>query len=95
MLERVIVFVFSVLMVVGSLGGAVWLVATGQTAHVDGLFLLLVLLVFAASFAAALFSMIKTAMETAAAAPQTAKPAAPAQAKTAAGRPETAKPASV
>ena len=80
MLERVGVFLFSLLMVVGSLGVAVWLIATGQAGSVDGLFLLLVCLVFALAFAICAFLLIKTAMQRAAA-PAAAKSTPAAQSK--------------
>lgn len=67
MLERVAVFAFSLLMIVGSLAVAVWLVVTGQAAYVDGLFLLLVCLVFAAAFTACAVLLIKAGMQPAAA----------------------------
>ena len=80
MLERVGVFLFSLLMVVGSLGVAVWLIATGQAVGVDGLFLILVCLVFALIFAICVFLLIKSGMEPAKA-PTAAKPAPTAQSK--------------
>ena len=73
-------------MIVGGLGTAVWLFATGQAGTVDGLFMLLTALLTAVAFALYLRFMIRRAMEEVAKpAPQAAKAgtAAPA-AKTAA-----------
>jgi hypothetical protein len=75
-LERVGVFVFSLLMVAGSLGLAVWLVTTGQAAYVDGLFLLLVCFVFAGVFGTCARLVVRAGIEGAAA------PAAPKAAET-------------
>ncbi len=62
MWERLGVALFCLLVVLGSLGMAVWIVATGQIAYLDGIFLTLVFLVLALAFTLALWSMIKTAM---------------------------------
>jgi predicted lipid-binding transport protein (Tim44 family) len=70
MSDRGILFVFSVLMVLGGLGMAAWLFATGQAGTVDGLFMLLTALLVAAVFGLYLRFMIRRAME------QVAKPAA-------------------
>lgn len=80
MLERVGVFVFSLLMVAGSLGLAAWLVASGQAAYVDGLFLLLVCLVVAGVFGACARLVVRAGIE-GAAAPAAPKAAAIAQKK--------------
>ena len=79
MSDRGMLFLFSVLMIVGSLATAGWLFASGQAATVDGLFLLLTALLVALSFALYLKFMIKRAMEAAAPAAQPAKTAAPAK----------------
>lgn len=55
-------FVFSVLMVVASLGAAGWLLATGQASSVDGLFLLLASLLLGLSFSLYLVFLIRRAM---------------------------------
>ena len=56
-------FLFSILMIVASLGGAGWLAANGQTFTVDGLFLTLTLLLTAAAFLLFVIFMIHRAME--------------------------------
>lgn len=56
-------FLFSILMIVASLGGAGWLAANGQTLTVDGLFLTLTLLVTAVVFLLFIVFMIHRAME--------------------------------
>ncbi len=81
MWERVAVFLFLVAMVAGSLGGAGWLVATGQAASVEGIFLVLVFLVLALVFGVAIYTMIRDAMEAAQPPPAASKPAATALAK--------------
>jgi hypothetical protein len=50
MTDRAALFLFSILMIVVSLGAAVWLLVTGQAGTVDGLFLLLTALLSAAVF---------------------------------------------
>ena len=83
MSDRGFLFLFSVFMIVASLGAAVWLFVTGQAATVDGLFLVLTALLTALVFALYVKFMIRRAMEQAAAPPpQPAKAgAAPAAAK--------------
>ncbi len=49
--ERAWLFLISVVLVLGSLAFPVWLVATGQAASVEGLFLLLAFAVMALVFA--------------------------------------------
>jgi membrane protein DedA with SNARE-associated domain len=74
MSDRGFLFLFSVLMIVGGIGAAGWLVASGQAATVDGLFLVLTALLVAAAFGLYLKYMIGRALEEAQApAPQTAK----------------------
>ena len=86
MSDRGFLFLFSIAMVLGGVGTAVWLGATGQAATVDGLFMALTALLVALAFALYLKFMIKRAME------EVAQPAAkPAKAATA----SSAKPAPV
>ena len=84
MSDRGFLFLFSIVMIVGSLASAGWLLATGQAGTVDGLFLLLTALLMALVFALYVMFVIHRAMEA-------AKPAAPAPAAKAA--PAAAKPA--
>jgi hypothetical protein len=78
MSDRGLLFLFSVFMIVASLGAAVWLLATGQAGTVDGLFLLLTALLSAAVFGLYIKFMISRAMEAQVqAAAQAAKAAAP------------------
>jgi hypothetical protein len=77
MSDRGFLFLFSVLMIAGSLATAGWLLATGQAATVDGLFLLLTALLIALVFALYVVFMIRRALDA-------AKPAAPAPAPKAA-----------
>jgi hypothetical protein len=94
MSDRAWLFLFSILMILAGLGGAVWLIMTGQALTMDGLFLLLVTLLVALVFALYVKFMIRSAMEAAnkpaesakagAAAPaakRTPTPAAPQQAQ--------------
>ncbi len=60
-------------MIVVSLGGAGYLVATGQAGTVDGLFLVVTALLIALCFVIYVGYMIRRAMEAAKPAPQTAK----------------------
>jgi hypothetical protein len=77
MSDRGALFLFSLFMIVASLGAAVWLFATGQAGTVDGLFLLLAALLSAAVFALYVKFVIGRAMEAQAqAATQAAKTAA-------------------
>ena len=64
MLERVGVFLLSVLLVAGSLGLAVWIIATGQAASMDGIFLVLVCLVFALVFSICAYLVVKAGLST-------------------------------
>jgi hypothetical protein len=82
--DRAILFLFSVVVEIASLGAAGWLLASGQAGSVDGLFLLLTCLLIALAFGLFLAFMIRRAMEPAPApAAQPAKSAAapPAQSK--------------
>ena len=79
MSDRGVLFLFSILMIVVSLGAVVWLFATGQGLSVDGLFLVLTALLSAAVFALYVKFLIGRAMD---AQKQTVAPAAkPAAAK--------------
>jgi hypothetical protein len=76
MSDRGFLFLFSIAMILGGLGTAVWLGATGQAATVDGLFMALTALLVALAFALYLRFMVKRAMEEVAKpAPAPAKPA--------------------
>jgi hypothetical protein len=66
MSDRGILFCFSLFVIVGSLGVAVWLAVTGQAGTIDGLFLVLTALLTALAFALFLKFLIRRAMETAA-----------------------------
>lgn len=80
--DRAILFLFSVGVVIASLVAAGWLLATGQAASVDGLFLLLTCLLVALAFVLYLVFMIRRAMESMQApAAQPAKAAAAPQSK--------------
>jgi hypothetical protein len=63
MSDRAALFLFSLFMIVVSLGAAVWLFVTGQAGTVDGLFLVLTALLSAAVFALFVKFMIGRAME--------------------------------
>jgi TRAP-type C4-dicarboxylate transport system permease small subunit len=63
MSDRGFCFSFSCLVILASLCAAGWLVATGQAASVDGLFLLLTCLLVAVAFALYVMFMIRRAME--------------------------------
>ncbi|HLH19126.1 MAG TPA: hypothetical protein VKX45_18030 [Bryobacteraceae bacterium] len=85
MSDRGFLFLFSIAMVLGGLGVAAWLLATGQADTVDGLFMMLVSLLVAAIFGLYLRFMIRRAME------EVAKPAAqPAKAASAPAKPTPA-----
>jgi ABC-type uncharacterized transport system permease subunit len=70
MSDRGFLFLFSILMVLGGIGTAVWLFTTGQADTVDGLFMVLTSLLVALAFALYLRFMVRRAME------EVAKPAA-------------------
>lgn len=63
MSDRGFLFIFSCVVILASLAAAVWLIATGQAATVDGLFLLLTCLSVAFAFGLYLRFMMKSAME--------------------------------
>lgn len=71
MSDRGFLFLFSVLTIVAAVATVAYLVATGQAATVDGMFLALTALLLAVGFAMYLMYLISRAMEP-------AKPAAPA-----------------
>ena len=73
MSDRGFLFLFSILMILGGLATAGWLVVTGQALTVDGLFLVLTVLLTALCFALYLVFMIRRAMEASAPPEQTAK----------------------
>jgi hypothetical protein len=81
MSDRAALFLISAVLVVVSLGAAVWLVATGQALSLDGLFLLASCLVLALAFGLYIWSVIRQAMlelkESSAAKTQAAAAAAP------------------
>ena len=63
MSDRGILFLFSLVMVVVSLGSVGWLLATGQAATVDGLFLVITALLTAAVFGLYLKFVVGRAMD--------------------------------
>jgi hypothetical protein len=63
MSDRGALFLFSLFMIVASLGAAAWLFMTGQAGTVDGLFLVLTALLSAAVFALYVKFVIGRAME--------------------------------
>jgi len=63
MSDRAALFLFSIFMILISLGAAVWLFVTGQAGTVDGLFLVLTALLSAAVFALYVKFMIGRAMD--------------------------------
>jgi hypothetical protein len=63
MSDRGFCFSFSCLVILASLCAAGWLVATGQAASVDGLFLLLTCLLIALAFGLYVMFMIRRAVE--------------------------------
>lgn len=77
MSDRAALFLFSIFMIVVSLGAAVWLFVTGQAGTVDGLFLVLTALLSAAVFALYVKFVIGRAMEAQKQAPAPAAKTAP------------------
>ncbi|HKA01150.1 MAG TPA: hypothetical protein VKE70_31775 [Candidatus Solibacter sp.] len=63
MSDRGFLFLFSILMIVGGVGAAGYLVVSGQAGTVDGLFLVLTALLVAAVFGLYVKYMIGRAME--------------------------------
>jgi hypothetical protein len=80
MSDRGFLFLFSLFMIVASLGAAVWLGITGQALTVDGLFLVLTALLTALVFLLYVVFMLRRAMEP----PPKPAPVKPAAAKAAA-----------
>ena len=88
MSDRGLLFLFSLVVVLVSLGAAGWLLATGQAGSVDGLFLLLTCLLMALAFTLYLVFLVRRAMaRSEKATPQTAKAAATRQAQPATSSP--------
>jgi Ca2+/Na+ antiporter len=69
MTDRALLFLASLVIMIGALGVAIWLIVAGQTGTFDGNFLLLSALVVAAAFALYLKFLIKQAIEAPAAKP--------------------------
>jgi hypothetical protein len=63
MSDRGLLFLFSIFMILISLGAAAYLVATGQALTIDGLFMVLVALLIAVVFGFYIVFMIRRAME--------------------------------
>jgi len=63
MSDRGLLFLFSIFMIVVSLGAAAYLLATGQALTIDGLFTVLVALLTAVVFALYIMFVIHRAME--------------------------------
>ena len=78
MSDRAFLFIFSILVVVASLGAAGWLLASGQAGSVDGLFLLLTCLLIALAFSLYLLFVIRRAMAAVTEVPPAKAKAAPA-----------------
>jgi hypothetical protein len=76
MSDRAILFLFSLLMIIGGLAFSGWLFATGQALTVDGLFLLLTALLIVLVFGLYVMFLINREREAAKAAAQPAKPSA-------------------
>lgn len=83
MSDRVVLFLFSVAMLVVSLGASAWLLVSGQAGTVDGLFFLLTCLLVALCFALYLMFIINRAKQSLQAPPQPAKASAQPQKGTA------------
>ena len=80
MSDRGFLFLFSLAMIAAGVAATGYLIATGQALTLDGLFLILTALLFAAGFALYLVYMVRRAMEVPKAPAPPAK--APAQAAT-------------
>jgi len=78
MSDRGFLFLFSILMIAVAGASVVYLIASGQAASVDGLFLVVTALTIAAGFGLYAVYQIRRAMEPAKPAPQPAKASAPA-----------------
>ena len=70
MTDRGILFLFSLGVILAALGAAGWLIRTGQTAYIDGLFLLLCCVVIVLAFGLYVRYLIRSVIQ--AAAPPTA-----------------------
>ena len=81
MSDQGVLLLFSVGVILAALGIAAWLIVTGQTAYIDGLFLLLSCLVLVLAFGLYLRYLVRTAMQAAIAPAKPAKIAAIAQEK--------------
>ncbi len=87
MSDRGFLFLFSIVVIVGGVAAAAWLVVSGQAGTVDGLFLVLTALLVAAVFGLYVKFMIGRALE------ESKSPAAaPAAAKAPAGKAAPAAP---
>jgi hypothetical protein len=80
MTDRTLLFLASLIILMGALGVAIWLIVAGQLGTFDGNFLLLSALVVATAFALYLKFLIKLAIKS----PAAAKPAGAVQQKRAA-----------
>lgn len=78
MSDRGFLFLFSLGVIIASLAAAVWLIATGQAAYIDGLFLLICCLVLVLAFSLYVRYLIGSVMQV------TARAAGPAKITTAA-----------
>jgi putative copper export protein len=81
MSDRGILLLFSLGVILAALGVAAWLISTGQTAYIDGLFLLLCCLVLVLAFGLYTRYLIRSVMQAAAPPATLAKTAAKAQEK--------------
>jgi hypothetical protein len=95
MSDRAILFLFSIVVIAGSLATAGWLLASGQAASLDGIFLLLTCLLVAFAFGLYVMFLIRRAMQApepavakTAAAAKSAAPAQPKAALATADKPE-------
>ena len=66
MSDRGILLLFSVGVILAASGVAAWLISTGQTAYIDGLFLLLCCLVLVLAFSLYVRYLIRSVMQAAA-----------------------------
>jgi hypothetical protein len=73
MTDRGILFLFSLGVIFAVLGVAAWLITTGQTAYIDGLFLLICCLVLVLAFGLYVRYLIRSVMQAAAPATGPAK----------------------
>jgi len=73
MSERGILLLFSLGVIVASLGVAAWLITTGQAAYIDGLFLLLSCLILTLAFGLYLKYLVKSGVRADGSVPRAAK----------------------